>query len=128
MSLCLWAGSSVTALGASAFTLIWTHSIEKSAWQEDWRLTGAGLVIEEARVTSTGAGMEPPAGAVLAGGVWHYRPALPPLAELVLATSAATAPWRLCPSGRACLTIPASPDAAPARIARCPDSNALRGK
>ncbi|MDX2258050.1 MAG: DUF1850 domain-containing protein [Hyphomicrobiaceae bacterium] len=128
MTLCLLAGGTLTALGASAFTLVWSHSVERTLWEEDWRLTETGLVLVDARVAGTGAGMEPPVGAVLSGGAWHYRPKLPPQAELVLAASAATAPWRLCPRGGACLTIPPSADGAPVRIARCPDSNALRGK
>jgi hypothetical protein len=44
-------------------------------------------VIDEARIRGTGAGMEPPAGAVLQNGVWHYRPPLPPQAVLRLAHS-----------------------------------------
>ncbi|MDP3514392.1 MAG: DUF1850 domain-containing protein, partial [Sulfuritalea sp.] len=43
----------------------WMHSIEKIRWEEDWRIEGRTLVIAEARIRGSGAGMEPPAGAVL---------------------------------------------------------------
>jgi hypothetical protein len=54
----------------------------------------------EARIRGSGAGMEPPAGAVLENGVWRYRPALAPLARLRLANSAYTAGHELCFDGR----------------------------
>ncbi|MFN6961532.1 MAG: DUF1850 domain-containing protein, partial [Rhodocyclaceae bacterium] len=76
--LCLVAGLLVAPLG-DAVTLSWTHSIEKILWEEDWRREGDRLRLVAARVRGTGAGMEPPAGAVLKDGVWHYAPALPPL-------------------------------------------------
>ena len=34
MSLCILAGGKVTALALSAFTLSWTHSVQKSEWRE----------------------------------------------------------------------------------------------
>jgi hypothetical protein len=52
----------------------WTHSIEKIRWEEDWRIEDGALHLVEARIRGSGAGMEPPAGAVLKNGVWHYRP------------------------------------------------------
>ncbi|MCA6125803.1 DUF1850 domain-containing protein, partial [Bradyrhizobium sp. WSM 1704] len=60
MSLCLASAGVVKALQAAAFTLAWTHSIEKTAWQEDWVVTSAGLELTQARIKGTGAGMEPP--------------------------------------------------------------------
>jgi len=47
-------------LSIAAFTLVWTHSIEKIDWQEDWRITPQGLELVQARVKGSGAGMEPP--------------------------------------------------------------------
>jgi hypothetical protein len=93
MSLCLFAAGKIMALGAGAFTLAWAHSVEKTAWEEDWRLTPAGLVIVEARVKGSGAGMEPPEGAHYDGAWWRYTPAAAPLAELRLIDSGATSPW-----------------------------------
>lgn len=59
------------------FTLAWTHSIEKIRWEEDYRMVGTHLQLVEARIRGSGAGMEPPDGAVLKNGVWHYQPTLP---------------------------------------------------
>lgn len=87
------------ALAVSAFTLAWTHSVERIAWEEDWRVTPAGLEIVEARVRGSGAGMEPPEGARLADGWWIYAPDVGPLAEVLLASSGATAAWSLCAAG-----------------------------
>jgi hypothetical protein len=63
MSLCLAAGAAGAVLAVNGFTLAWMHSIEKIRWEEDWRIVGRELVITEARIRGTGAGMEPPAGA-----------------------------------------------------------------
>ena len=100
MSLCLAAGAISATLAANAFTLAWTHSIEKIRWEEDWRIEGHELVITEARIRGSGAGMEPPAGSVLKNGVWHYRPTLPPQKALRLTHSPYTAGYELCVEGR----------------------------
>ena len=42
LSLCLASAGVVKTLSVAAFTLVWTHSIEKVDWQEDWRITPAG--------------------------------------------------------------------------------------
>lgn len=98
--ICLGVGGLVAALLAvDHFSLAWTHSIEKIRWEEDYRATRAGLELTEARVRGSGAGMEPPAGAVLRDGVWHYRPALGALPRLSLARSGAVADFELCIGG-----------------------------
>ncbi len=84
---------------ALAFTLGWTHSVEKTDWQEDYRVLPAGLVITEARVSGSGAGMEPPAGAVLRSGVWHYVPPAIVHDRLRLTVSPYAEPYRLCTDG-----------------------------
>ena len=96
MSLCLASAGVVKTLSIAAFTLMWTHSIEKVDWQEDWRITPEGLELVQARVKGSGAGMEPPPDAMLADGVWHYRPADPWRREIVLARSDVVADWQLC--------------------------------
>ncbi|MDZ4251181.1 MAG: DUF1850 domain-containing protein [Sulfuritalea sp.] len=96
MSLCLAAGALAASLAIESFTLSWIHSIEKIRWEEDWRIVGHSLVLTEARVRGSGAGMEPPAGSVLKNGVWHYRPQLPPQAVLRLTHSPYTAGYTLC--------------------------------
>jgi hypothetical protein len=97
--LCLAAGSLSAVLALQAFTLAWNHSIEKVRWEEDWRIEGQALVLAEARIRGTGAGMEPPPGAVLRQGVWHYRPALPPLPRLRLSHSSFAQGYELCAAG-----------------------------
>jgi hypothetical protein len=98
--ICLVAGSTVAPLLAGAITLAWTHSVEKIAWEEDWRATPAGLELVEARVRGSGAGMEPPPEARLVDGVWKWRPVLAPQGSIVMRRSGATADWRICISGR----------------------------
>ena len=97
--LCLAAGPVVAPLLATALTLAWTHSVEKIAWEEDWRESPAGLVLVEARIRGSGAGMEPPPEARFEGGVWRWRPGIPAMKEVVLRRSGATADWRLCMEG-----------------------------
>jgi len=119
LSLCLIAAGKLTVLGATAFTLTWSHSVERSAWEEDWRLTAQGLEIVEARIKGSGAGMDPPEGAVFSGGWWRYRPAYKPLEQLRLATSMTVEPWQLCTPG-ACLTLLAEAGTEEVIVARCP--------
>lgn len=99
MALCIAAGGLVTALALNTFTIAWTHSIEKIRWEEDYRIDGSTLVLTEARIRGSGAGMEPPAGSRFEGGVWHYTPALPLLPELRLTHSSYTAGYAFCHAG-----------------------------
>ena len=95
--LCLLAGTTIAPLMAGAITLAWTHSVEKILWEEDWRLEPAGLELVEARVRGRGAGMEPPPEArFVDGGLVAGGPRLPPLQEVVMRRSGATADWRIC--------------------------------
>jgi hypothetical protein len=99
MGLCIASGAGLAKLAVAAFTLAWTHSVEKVVWEEDVSIENGRLHVLEARIKGSGAGMEVPEGAVLEGGVWHYRPNLPPLPEIELAHSGAVADWRLCVEG-----------------------------
>ena len=99
-AICLALGTKIVALPTDRLTLAWRHSVEKTGWQEDYVLRGGRLVVEEARIEGTGAGMEPPPDAVLRGGWWHYVPQLPPLPEVRLTLSPYTADYRLCWSGQ----------------------------
>jgi hypothetical protein len=94
--ICLAAGALHAVLLANAFTLSWTHSVEKTEWQEDYRVVSGTLRLEAARIKGSGAGMEPPADAVLRDGWWEYRPHLAPMPALRLTFSHATADYRLC--------------------------------
>src|SRR5450759_3682166 len=99
LGICLGAGALHAFIATTQFTLAWTHSIEKIRWEEDYRVVGGNLDLTEARVRGSGAGMEPPAGAVLRDGAWHYRPALPPQAALHLARSTYVQDYEVCVDG-----------------------------
>jgi hypothetical protein len=88
----------------TAFTLAWTHTVEKIRWEEDWRVAPAGLHMVEARVKGTGAGMEPPADAKLHDVWWRYQPQVPTLPRLVLARSDIGEDWELCQNGE-CMAV-----------------------
>ncbi|MHC4040148.1 DUF1850 domain-containing protein [Bradyrhizobium sp. 23AC] len=100
VSLCFATAFGAKALALSAFTLVWTHSIAKVDWQEDWRVTPAGLELVQARVKGTGPGMEPPPEARLVDGWFQWQPAQAPMQEVMLANSGAAGEWRLCHDGQ----------------------------
>ncbi|MFY0733625.1 MULTISPECIES: DUF1850 domain-containing protein [Aurantimonas] len=126
--ICIAAGAKTLTLATTAFSLSWTHSVEKTRWEERWVAGPQGLTVVEGRVEGSGAGMEPPPDAVLRDGAYVYTPHLAPVPELVLAASGATGSgWTLCPLGDvadtpdtdACLTL-GKTAAAPVRISVCP--------
>ncbi len=94
--ICLSAGLIAATLPLSAFTLAWTHSIEKIRWEEDYRVQGERLVLDEARIRGSGAGMEPPTDAQFKDGIWHYKPHLPPIEQLRLTHSPYVAGYEIC--------------------------------
>lgn len=138
--LCLSAGTAplanVASVATTQFTLRWQHSIEKTAWEEDYLVAGSWLLLSGARIQGSGAGMEPPPDAVLQAGVWHYRVADPWRRSLVLARSEFVRDYELCIHGhcqplshwvavsagtttlQACAAQPAS--AAPAPVLNAP--------
>lgn len=97
--LCMVVAAGLAVLTPSDhFTLAWTHSVEKVEWREDWRVGSGRLVLDEASVMGSGAGMEPPPEAVLRDGRWTWRPGIV-MDEIVLARSDFTSDWRLCVDG-----------------------------
>jgi hypothetical protein len=104
LSLCLTSVGVVKMLSVAAFTLVWTHSIEKVEWQEDWRIAAQGLELVQARVKGSGAGMEPPPEARLVDGWFQWNPARAAMPEVVLGNSGAAGEWRLCGEGH-CRTL-----------------------
>lgn len=97
--LCLSAGALSAIVQAASFTLSWTHSVEHITWEEDWRVEDSALVLVEARIRGSGAGMDPPEGAVLRAGVWHYRVARR-VDRLRLSSGSGQPEYRLCVDGR----------------------------
>jgi hypothetical protein len=104
LSLCLVSAGIVKTLALAAFTLAWTHSIEKVEWQEDWRVSSQGLELVQARVKGSGAGMEPPADARLVDGWFQWQPKRAAMPELMLGNSGAAGEWRLCAADK-CRTL-----------------------
>jgi hypothetical protein len=103
LGICLAAAALTLSLPLQTFTLAWDHSIEKIRWEEDYAVVaspqGPRLLLTEARIRGSGAGMEMPPDAVLSGGVWHYTPTLGPLEQLNLARSGQVADYSLCWQG-----------------------------
>jgi hypothetical protein len=121
MSVCLAAGGAVKALQVAAFTLAWTHSVQKTAWQEDWIVADGALRVVAARIQSSGAGMDPPPEAKLVDGWWTWRPDRAPLPEIVLANSGEAGEWRICANGCRTLAEILGVDVAPpvTRVTAC---------
>lgn len=100
IGLCLGLAGVIWAqIDAAEFTLAWTHTIEKIRWEEDYRVTPAGLGFIQARIQGNGAGMEIPADAELRDGSWHYRRQLPPLQPLRLGRAPEAGDYQLCIAG-----------------------------
>jgi hypothetical protein len=97
VAVCLLVAGVIRAtLPTADFTLAWDHSVEKTRWEERYRVDTSWLTLTEARVQGLGAGMEPPPGAVLQGGWWRWQPKREPLAELRLTFSSFVPDYRLC--------------------------------
>jgi hypothetical protein len=79
-----------------SFTLAWDHTIEKIRWEEDYRVTPDGLLLGEARVRGSGAGMEIPDGATKQNGAWRYQRSLPALQPLRLGRTPEAGDYQLC--------------------------------
>lgn len=109
MTLCIATGGTVLALAVQGFTLSWTHSVTKTLWWEKWEVSADGIRPIEARISGSGAGMEPPEDAVLADDVWSYDVNLPYQREVLLASSGMTGGgWLLCAQGT-CRTLGETP-------------------
>jgi hypothetical protein len=94
--ICLLVAGVVRAtLPGPDFTLAWQHSVEKAGWEEHYRADDGHLLLVDARIAALGAGMEPPAGAVLHEGRWSWQP-LRIEPELRLTYSTYTPDYRLC--------------------------------
>jgi hypothetical protein len=90
------AGVVRATLPASEFTLAWEHSVEKTRWEETYRIDGDRLLLTRARIQGFGAGMESPQGAILRDGWWTWTPAPLRIVTLRLVQSTYTADWTLC--------------------------------
>ncbi|HSC97807.1 MAG TPA: DUF1850 domain-containing protein [Casimicrobiaceae bacterium] len=103
-ALCLFvAGALQATLPTTDVTLQWVHSIEKTRWQERYRVEGRQLKLVEARIEGSGAGMDPGPDARLIDGWWTWRPNAT-LSALHLTLSPFTRDYDLCWRGR-CHTL-----------------------
>jgi hypothetical protein len=94
------AGVLRAVIPAQEFTVAWTHSVEKTRWEERYRLDGERLRLVEARIQGSGAGMDPPPDATFADGWWTWTPSIGPLPALHLTLSPFTRDYDLCWRGR----------------------------
>ncbi|MFK4821514.1 DUF1850 domain-containing protein [Ochrobactrum quorumnocens] len=81
-------------------------------------MTSQGLVLSKARIKGSGAGMDPPADAVLKDGWYTYHPQIPPRQEIILAASGKTGGgWTLCAEQK-CIEL-GQEEATPIHIKPC---------
>jgi len=99
LCIALIGGASATVLPTDRLTLSWLHTVEGTPWEEDYVIRAGALVVTEARVKRSGAGMDPPSGATWSGGWWHYVPPLGALHEVTLANSSFAAGYTVCWGG-----------------------------
>jgi hypothetical protein len=91
----LVAGIVATKIHTSEFTLEWHHSVEKTRWEERYRVDGMNLLLISASIEAMGAGMEPPSDANFANGRWTWEP-MRSLTELRLTESPYTRDYVVC--------------------------------
>ena len=123
-------GPTVTAqvpLSASdgAFTIQWMHSIEKTQWTEHWQVRAKPqphLYLRDARIETSGAGMDIPDNAVWRDGGYTYD-VQQTLTEVTLSHSPFTAQATLC-STQQCQQLadwlPGLPAIAAITLTACP--------
>jgi hypothetical protein len=103
--LCLAGGAVKVMLALTGFTLVWQHSVQKTTWQENYRIEGRQLVLEQAAVQGSGAGMEIGPDAVFERGYWRWQPRQT-MTELLLARSEFAEDYAICWQGH-CQTLAA---------------------
>lgn len=100
----LVAGALQMSIAGDEFTLVWQHSVQKSAWIERYRIDDGALVLVEARVQGSGAGMEPAPDSQLHDGWWVWTPLAPRLPSLVISESPYIEDYKIC-MGKRCTRL-----------------------
>jgi hypothetical protein len=119
-ALCLAGGGAALRIAATAFTLSWTHTIEKTQWIEHWLVEPDRLVLAEAQVEGSGAGMEPPPEARLEGRFYVWQPD-ETRTEIVLRRDPHAGDWTLCAEERCDpIGVWLGREADPVTLAPCP--------
>ncbi|MED5621284.1 DUF1850 domain-containing protein [Ideonella sp. BN130291] len=108
MDLCVWlaAGTVLWLRSAGPVRIEWEHSVEHFRIEELYQATPAGVVLAQVGVRGLGAGVEPPADAVLADGWWRHAPAASAMPAVEFANSRHAKGYRACASGT-CRPVPA---------------------
>lgn len=126
MNACLLlAGAKQVLVAGSTLSLAWTQPIEKTRWEEDWQVGLSGFQLVEIQVApgtgGSGAGIEPPDGAVFDGKVWRYHPDLAFLQDRLILTHAGTAggAWEICDKN-SCQSLSEIGAGEPAILVPCP--------
>lgn len=123
MALCLAGAGVLARIAATAFTLTWTHTVERIPWQEDWRIEGDRLVLQTVRLKGSGAGMEPAPDARLIDGWYVWHPQGDIRTEIVLRRTDTTiaGDWSLCTQDQGCRALAEFVGTAdPVRLVPCP--------
>jgi hypothetical protein len=98
-ALCVLGSGVALRIAASAFTLSWTHTVEKTLWLERWSVAPDHLLLTEAEVEGSGAGMDPAPDARLVGDRYVWRPD-ETRKSVILRRDPHAGDWRLCAAGR----------------------------
>lgn len=122
MGLCL-AGAGLTVhLAVATFSLGWTHTVERTAWMEDWRVEADGLSLVRARIKGSGAGMDPPPEARLVDGWFTWVPRDSWRRSIVLRRALGTGDWHFCAPDIPCRPLGnmLGTEADPVTLTACP--------
>jgi len=74
LCIALSAGAATLVLPTKTITLSWVHSVEQTPWEEDYTIEQNDLILEEARIKRSGAGMDPPGEAIWRDSWWLIDP------------------------------------------------------
>jgi hypothetical protein len=95
-AVCLFVAGVVAAtLPTREFTLHWRHSVEKTRWEERYRIDDRQLTLTSASIEALGAGMESPPDAQFSDGRWTWAP-MRRMNELTITRSSFTADYAIC--------------------------------
>ena len=118
-ALCIVALGIVQAsIATETLSLEWEHSVQKTRWEERYRVTPDELVLVAARVAGSGAGMEAPPDARFDGSMWSWQPNVH-LPELILAASAYTSDYRICTAAGCAALAALAHGASPVTLRPC---------
>ena len=123
MALCLAGAGLSLHLSIATFTLGWTHSDERTAWEEDWRVEADALVLLQSRIKGSGAGMEPPPDSRLIDGWFAWTPDNPRRTQIVLRRALGVGDWQFCVAAKPCRPLGeflGDGDADPVTLTACP--------